>query len=186
MRFRTFLLAPAAAALMVACSDPYGLARATNENTLDNITLGALLADTVVSIPSAYSLNGSFPIFTYKSSTYDFAYDIDPVLGPVLLPAQLTGVYYPSATNPGLQRATVEFDSVKIAPSNGYKVDQKFTVSVGDVFIARSLILCSNGVPVYGKLHILAIDSVAHTVNFDIMVDDNCGYRGLQPGVPLH
>lgn len=168
---------------MVACGDPYGLARPTVENVVDTITLGALHF-TAVSIPSAYSLSNSVPVRTDLSSNYDFVYDIDSTLGPVLLPAQLTGVYYPSATNPGILRATTAFDSIKIAPSNGYKVDQPFTVDSGDVFIARSLIRCSNGVPEYGKLQILAVDSAAHTVKFQIMVDNNCGYRGLQPGLP--
>ena len=184
MRLRTLLLAASAAAFTVACGDPFPLARATAENVVDTITLSALLADSVVQTPSAYSLYNSVPVWTYKSSSYDFAYDIDPILGPVLLPAQLTGIYYPSATNPGLQRSALPFDSIKIAPSNGYKVDQPFTVDSGDVFIARSLIFCSNGVPVYGKLQIVAVDSVAHTVKFYIMVDSNCGYRGLQPGLP--
>ncbi len=183
MRLRTLLLAPLAAALLVACGDPYGLARPTVENVVDTITLGALHF-TAVSIPSAYSLSNSVPVRTDLSANYDFVYDIDTLLGPVLLPAQLTGVYFPSATNPGILRSGVAFDSIKIAPSNGYKVDQPFTVDSGDVFIARSLIRCSNGVPEYGKLQILTIDSVAHTVQFQIMVDNNCGYRGLQSGLP--
>ena len=183
MRCRTLLLAPVAAALMVACGDPYGLARPTVENVVDTITLGALRS-TGVSVPSAYSLSNSVPVRTDLSSNYDFAYDIDPTLGPVLLPAQLTGVYFASATNPGILRTTTPFDSIKIAPSNGYKVDQPFTVDSGDSFIARSLIRCGNGVPEYGKLQILAVDSVAHTVKFKIMVNNNCGYRGLQPGLP--
>ena len=183
MRFPTLLLAPAAAALLVACGDPYGLARPTVENVVDTITLGALHS-TAVGIPSAYSLSNSVPVRTDLSSNYDFVYDIDSTLGPVLLPAQLTGVYYPSATNPGIQRTLVAFDSIKVAPSNGYKVDQPFAVNSGNIFIARSLIRCANGVPEYGKLQILAIDSVARTVRFQIMVDNNCGYRGLQSGLP--
>lgn len=183
MRLPTLLLAPVVAALMIACGDPYPLARPTVENVVDTITLGALHF-TAVTVPSAYSLSISVPIRTDLSSNYDFVYDIDSTLGPVLLPAQLTGVYYPSVTNPGILRATTAFDSIKIAPSNGYKVDQPFTVDSGDVFIARSLIRCSNGVPEYGKLQILAVDSVAHTVQFQIMVNNNCGYRGLQPGLP--
>lgn len=170
---------------MVACSDPYGLAQPTIENVVDTITLGAL-DSTAVTVPSAYSLSTSAPVRTDLSSNYDFVYNIVDSLGPVLLPAQLTGVYFPSATNPGLQRTTTPFDSIKIAPSNGYKVDQPFTVDTGDIFLARSLIRCSNGVPEYAKLQIIAIDSVAHTLKFQIMVDNNCGYRGLQSGLPAH
>ena len=184
MRLRTLLLASVAAAIITACNDPYGLAQATEENALDTITLGALHFSPV-SVPSAYSVTAG-KIRTDVSSNYDFVYDIDSTLGPVLLPGQLTGVYFPSATNPGLQRTTTPFDSIKIAPSNGYKVDQPFAVDSGDLFIARSAIRCGNGVPNYAKLQILGIDTLANTVTFQVRRDTNCGYRGLESGVPAH
>ncbi|MBW8772260.1 MAG: hypothetical protein JF590_03040 [Gemmatimonadetes bacterium] len=184
MRLRTLLLATVAAVVMTACSDPFGLPTATEENNLDTVTLGALHF-TPVSLPSAYSVTAG-RIRTEVSTNYDMVYDIDSVLGPVLLPAQLTGVYFPSATNPGLQRTTTPFDSIKIAPSNGYKVDQPFAVDTGDLFLLRSAIRCGNGVPNYAKLQILSIDSVAFTVTFLVRRDTNCGYRGLESGVPGH
>ncbi len=183
MRIRNFLLASAAAATLAACGADSFLPQPTVENVVDTITLGALRS-TPVGIPSAYSLSNSVPVRTDLSSNYDFAYDIDSVLGPALYPAQATGVYFPSSTNPGLQRMTVAFDSITKALSNGYTLDAALAIDSGDVFLARSLIRCNIGVPEYGKLQVLSIDSVAHTVTFQIMVNNNCGYRGLQPGLP--
>ena len=40
--------------------------------------------------------------------------------------------------------------------------------------------------PQYGKLEVLQIDTVAHTITFQHLVDQNCGYRGLEPGIPKH
>jgi hypothetical protein len=36
----------------------------------------------------------------------------------------------------------------------------------------------------YGKLHILSIDVPTRTVTYEVMVDQNCGYIALTPGLP--
>jgi len=40
----------------------------------------------------------------------------------------------------------------------------------------------------YAKLHVLAIDTTSgpngRRIDFEILTDINCGYRGLAPGVP--
>jgi len=45
---------------------------------------------------------------------------------------------------------------------------------------------CATGITVslYAKLEVLAVDSTARRVDFKILVDENCGYRGLEPGIP--
>jgi hypothetical protein len=187
MRARTLLLAAFAAALTIACGDPYGISPATDENALDTITLGALHF-TAVRVPSGFSVAGVPPVVRTDASTdYDFVYDVDAVLGPVFVPGQLTGVYAPAATNPGLQRTSTAFDAITIAPSNGYKVDQQFAVDTGDIFLVRgSIFHCNSGISNYAKLQVLAIDTVAKTVTFKSLRNRNCGYRGLQTGVPQH
>ncbi|PYP35018.1 MAG: hypothetical protein DMD48_14840 [Gemmatimonadetes bacterium] len=67
-------------------------------------------------------------------------------------------------------------------------------VNVNTVLILHSSpFTCSYGVPgvLYAKLHVLEIDTTSTTTNgrridFAILVDANCGYRGLEPGVPRH
>jgi hypothetical protein len=48
-------------------------------------------------------------------------------------------------------------------------------------------VVCSGlGVPKYGKMEITAIDPSpgVRTITFRVLTDDNCGYRGLDPGIP--
>jgi hypothetical protein len=42
----------------------------------------------------------------------------------------------------------------------------------------------SLGVPLYGKLELLDIDTLAQTLTFRIVTNQNCGYRGLRLGIP--
>jgi len=42
----------------------------------------------------------------------------------------------------------------------------------------------SLGLPKYGKLEVVSFDDVARSVTFRILTDDNCGFKGLQPGLP--
>jgi len=65
-------------------------------------------------------------------------------------------------------------------------------VNVNTVLILHSSsFTCSYGIPAvyYAKLHVLKIDTTTTTpdgrrIDFEILNDVNCGYRGLQPGVP--
>jgi hypothetical protein len=39
-------------------------------------------------------------------------------------------------------------------------------------------------VPKYAKLEVLSFDEAARTVTFRILIDENCGFKGLEPGLP--
>jgi hypothetical protein len=189
MRARTLCFGLlAAAALLASCSDD-SLPSATEENTVDTLTLGAVWG-TPVGTPSAYRMSGSNEsphlVRVDLSANYDFLFDIDSVDGPELFPAQATGVLPPSDANPGLFLTTTPFDSITSAKSNGYITDAPVAADSGDVFYLRSLVTCGIGVPLYGKLEILQVDTVARTMTFAVMVNRNCGYRELQPGLPQH
>ena len=184
MRLRT-LASLAAAALIAACSNSNLLPIASVANQVDTVTLGALRS-TSVETPSAYSVVASSAVRTdlLVGPNFDFLYDIDSAKGPALYPAGVTGVLPKASTNPGLKRMSVAFDSIKIADLNGYVTDSILPVDTGDVFLVRSAITCAQGVPQYGKLEVTGIDTAAHEVTFKILVDNNCGYRGLLPGIP--
>jgi len=183
MRVRTYCFGLlAAAAVLASCSED-DLPSATIENAVDTFTIGALWG-TPVGTASAYRLFESHLVRTDLSAAYDFLYDVDPVLGPAFYPAEVTGVIPPSSSNPGMFLATTAFDSIKSAKSNGYITDAVVAVDSGDVLYLRSLVTCGIGVPYYGKLEVLSIDTVAKTLKFIVMVNQNCGYRDLQPGLP--
>jgi hypothetical protein len=56
------------------------------------------------------------------------------------------------------------------------------------VFVARSrvssLYCVYVAVPRYGKFLVLSIDPTARSITMQALVDLNCGYRGLEPGLP--
>jgi hypothetical protein len=187
MRLRTLLSALTLAAAIAACGDDDPRLDPTIENRVDTVTLGAIRS-TSVTTPSAYNISSTQALridMLEFPSDVDFAYDIDPVQGPAFYPAEMVGLRAPSPTNPGMMPMDVSFDSIVIAKSNGYIRDQILPIDSGDVFLARSLVRCSSlGVPEYAKLEVLQVDSVAHTVTFRILANNNCGYRGLEPGLP--
>ncbi len=87
----------------------------------------------------------------------------------------------------GLQRSTTLFDGLKLAPTSGYIFDKPLTLDTGTVVLVRSRPMqCLFGatVSLYAKLRVLGVDSTARRLDFEILVDQNCGYRGLEPGLP--
>jgi hypothetical protein len=183
MRFRTIPLLTLVLASL-ACGDDRFLADPSIENVVDTVTLGAL-RHTPLSLPSGFSVSQASAVFTTGTQlSVDFLYDLDSTGAPVFVPAQVAELLPVSATNPGFKVTTTPFDSILIASRNGYVIDQLIPIDTGDVFLVRSLIRCSLGVPHYGKLRVTAIDTTANTVTFLVLVNQNCGYRGLEPGLP--
>ncbi len=172
------LLAWAAA----ACSG--NLLNASLENKVDTVTVGSLVG-TPLTVPSGYSLDVARPVRTDSTASFDFAYSILPGGRPVFLPLATLGLGAGASLLPGFLGTTDSFDAIGEAPQNGYRVRDTIPVVVGDRWIVRSRIVCGGfGVPKYAKLQVLQVDDVNKLVRFQIMVNRNCGFRGLQPGVP--
>jgi len=114
---------------------------------------------------------------------FDFAFDIDTTGRPLLLPTGALRL----ARGSGIQLALHAFDSVKLAPSAGYNTDSGTVVDTGSVVIMHSRpLVCSFGITsiYYAKLQVLAIDTLARRIDFRILDNVNCGYRGLEVGLP--
>jgi hypothetical protein len=178
---RLLLLLPLAGA--VGCSDNNGLPTATLENVLDTVTIGALVG-TPISTPSGFFIDptGVGAVRTDQSVGFEFAYNIEPDGRRVLLPRAALGLTSGTA-DPGLQARPETFDDITKARSNGYVTDSAVAVELGQRFMVRSRVICTSlGVPLYAKLEVLQFaDS---TVTFQVLADRNCGYKGLQPGIP--
>jgi hypothetical protein len=179
MRSLVLLLVLAAA----ACSDSTGLPNPTLANAERVETLYALVG-TPVSTPSGYALDGEVRVRTDQSDAFDFAYNVEQDGSHVFLPRAALGIDPTNSLNPGFQPRTETFENIKSAPSNGYVSDRAVTIAVGERYVVRSRITCSIGVPKYAKLEVVSFDEVARTVTFRILIDDNCGFRGLEPGLP--
>jgi hypothetical protein len=58
--------------------------------------------------------------------------------------------------------------------------------SAAELLVQSRLTTCSFGANAsyYAKLRVLAVDAAARRIDFEILVNTNCGYRGLEPGLP--
>ena len=165
-----------------ACSDPNALPDATLTNVERAETLYSLIG-TPVATPSGYALEGG-RVRTDQSDAFDFPYKVEPDGRHVFLPRAALGIDTSNSLNPGFLARTESFEAIKSAPSNGYVTDQAIPITIGERYIVRSRVTCTIGVPKYAKLEIVGFDEVARTVSFRILIDDNCGFRGLEPGLP--
>ncbi|HEU5171025.1 MAG TPA: hypothetical protein VFU46_10835 [Gemmatimonadales bacterium] len=182
MRYIAFVLLSLPLALVGGCGgNAFGNAQI--ENVVDTIMLGALVG-TPISVASAFSVAESAPVRTDLTSQFDFAYNILPDQRRVLLPRAALGLRSGTA-DPGLQRSEDGFDQIDKAPLNGYFTLDTIPIAVGERYVVRSRIVCTNiGVPVYGKIEILSFDDADRRVTFRVLANRNCGFRSLQPGVP--
>ena len=185
---RSFILALLACAAIAACGNPLGLPPAFITNLVDTVSVYAL-SGTPVSQPSGYSIAGRHSVRTDQGQQFDFAFNIDTTGQAVLLP---TGAMKLGKQS-GLQISALQFDSIKIAPTSNYNLDSAQVVNENSVLILHSAtVTCSYGIPAfyYAKLHVLTIDTTSmpngRRIEFEILNDVNCGYRGLEPGVPRH
>ena len=187
MRFLRLLalVATGAAAVLAACGDPFGLLGASSVNAVDSLVSLYALTGTPVATPSAYRIAPPGVVRTDQDVALDFAFDIDTAGRAVLLP---TGALRLGRAT-GLQTTTVAFDSVRLAPDRGYQADSAVVVDSGTVALVHSApTTCGVGLsPVYhyyAKLLVLRVDTAARRLDFQILADQNCGYRGLEPGLP--
>jgi hypothetical protein len=169
-------------ALAAGCSDANSLADPTSSNVVDTITIGSLVG-TPINTPSAYSVFND-AVRVDQTPDFEFAYNIQADSQRVFLPRASLGLVSSGSTaNPGLQARSETFDQITQARSNGYVTDSAVPVSVGQRFMLRSRVVCTSlGVPLYAKLEILGFDQ--GNVTFQVLVDRNCGFKGLKPGLP--
>jgi hypothetical protein len=168
----------------IACSDSNGLPDPTLTNVERSETLHALVG-TPVGTPSAYALDGSRRVRTDLSVDFDFAYNIEPDGRHVFIPRAALNIETGANVNPGFQLRSESFEAITEAPSNGYITDRVVPIALGERYVVRGRVTCTTiGVPKYAKLEVLSFDDVARIVTFRVLTDDNCGYKGLEPGLP--
>lgn len=184
--FRSAALAALVLALVAACGEPLGLPRANFANRVDTLALYAL-SGTPVTVPSGLRLQDSRAVRTDQTPVFDFAFDIDTAGRALLLP---TGALQLGRLSGG-QISSLPFDSIRIAPDRNYQLDSAIVVDSGTVAILHSRPTdCGFGlvVPLYAKVRVLAIDTTSgpngRRIDVEILSNANCGYRGLELGLP--
>jgi hypothetical protein len=192
--FRTrALTAVALAVVLGGCGTDLTLPPASIPIAQQQITLYALTG-TPVGTPSAYDQISLTEVRTDVSSAFDFAFDLrfDSAYGlghpgdtvAVLLPRGALGF----SSDPGLQQIpTLPWDSVRIAPTDGYINNKAVRIRAGDILYSASRIqTCNYGfdLPHYAKLLIQQIDLANRVATILVIADPNCGYRELGSGIP--
>ncbi|HWA16668.1 MAG TPA: hypothetical protein VG817_09550 [Gemmatimonadales bacterium] len=178
----------AAFVAFAGCSNPNDIADASLSNEVDTVTIYSQTYGSV-SQPSAYSITSRAPVRTWEAGiNFEFVFDVDADNRPVLLPVELFNVLPEGAFQPGLRRpaASTTFSEMTKAPLNGYITEDTIPVAAGDLFFVRTTVsYCSIlRVPLYAKLHVIAIDTAAKTLQMEVVANQNCGYRSLTLGIP--
>ncbi|MGH2670828.1 MAG: hypothetical protein ACRDH5_17240 [bacterium] len=173
----------AVAVVAAACDESTGLPAPTLENVVDTVSLFAL-DGTPVSAPSGYNIQFRTVVRTDQDTRFDFAFNITSAGQAVLLPTGALGLGLGS----GIQVQGVPFDSVKTAPNGAFADTLPVAVDSGTVAVVHSrasqCVATGANVFYYGKVQVLAIDTVVRRIDLRVLVDQNCGYRDLEPGLP--
>lgn len=171
----------AAVSLLAACNNTSGLGNANVPNAVDTISLYAL-DRTPIALPSAYVIRGNSVVRTDLVSGFDIAFNIDTAGRAVLLP---TGALHLGVAS-GVLLQNVPFTAITTAPTTGYTDSLPVRVDSGTVAVIRSRPTSDfcGVVFYYGKIEVLAIDTTARRIDLQILTDQNCGFRGLEPGLP--
>lgn len=184
-RFRLGAAALGALAAVAACGDTAGLPPPAVENVVDTAIVFALTG-TEIGTPSGFDVIAALPARPEQLDPYDFVFDIDTAGTALLMPSLLVGL----SSSAGLLKSSQSFDAITRAPLEDYVPDTALVVTEGTVFLARSRSSqegCSaylGAIPRYGKFEVVAVDLDARTVTLQHMINLNCGYRDLQPGLP--
>jgi hypothetical protein len=173
----------AGALTATACDSPLDVPAASDTNVVSTVTLFALRG-TSLALPSAYDIVARSVAHTDRVEAFDFAVDLADNGGALVYPAGALGL----PKSAGLL-VSAGFDTITSAPLTGFVTDSVLPVGVGTVFVGKSRpngLNCAlaGSLPRYGKFLVLAVDPVARSITFQVLVDANCGYRGLQPGIP--
>lgn len=188
LRAHLLLLASLFAAT-IACSDPNAIPPASVANDTAVVTLYSLRTGPLTK-PNAYSLNaatsGAGVQIWQVGTNFEFAFWMDASGKADFLPLDVLGLSATGSVKPGLLKSTVSFDAMTKAPQNGYVTSDTVSIAEGDRFYVRSGVntCVALGVPLYGKLEVLDIDTTAATVTLMVLANQNCGYRGLGLGIP--
>ncbi len=190
MRVLTCLAVVVVAAVLAACGNPLALLPASINNSVDTVEMYSVNG-TALDRPSAYVVAERRPVKLGVDATrynFDFVYRLTPS-GSEFAPYAVVAANNDTTVTsgkPAFQVTTTAFDAITIAEQTGYEPNKALKLAVGQVMYVRSAIPngCYLSIPYYAKLEVLSFDSAAKSVKFRILVDINCGYRGLAPGIP--
>jgi hypothetical protein len=173
------------AGLLCACSNPL-TAAATDTNATQPFTVHALTGSGLDFADAIY-----FPLRTVArvdgSFSFDVAFDINAQGDVVLLPVGVVGQNPAGNRRVGIITPTGTFEAATEAPLSGYTIDSVTVVKLGQTAVvqAQEAVCSLSPTPYYyAKLVVDSLDRPARTLFGRVLIDSNCGFRSLVPGLP--
>ncbi len=168
------------------CDNTLSLPPATAANAVDTVTLHALQG-TPINTASGFDVTvGRAARTDRQGEPFDIAFDIDDDGRALVFTTGALGLDVSSA----IQTSDRAFGDIVIAPLEGYDFDSTLVVGVDSVFIVRSrpasfgCAFFVGQLPRYGKFHVLDLNLETRQIILENLVNRNCGYRGLELGIP--
>jgi hypothetical protein len=170
----------------VGCDNTLSLPLATTSNAIDTVTLYALQG-TPINTTSGFDVTlGRAARTDRQGEGFDIAFDIDDDGLALIMTTGALGLNVRSA----IQTSDRAFGDIMIAPLEGYGIDSTLVVGVDSVFMVRSrpssfgCVFFLGRLPRYGKFRVLEVNLVTRQIILESLVNLNCGYRGLELGIP--
>ena len=187
-RFSALLVAVAAVAWLGACDDrsPFD-ARFESRLTIHNLYA---MNGTPASLPSAVNIRAQRVTRIDPSWAFDVAFDMDSFGFVTVHSVKSVASELPSRLNRvGFAIDSVRnFDQIIEAPTSGYKYDTSMVLGAGNVLLIDVFdSSCANeftGFNIRAKLQIDSVDVANRRIGFHMLVNQNCGFRSLLPGLP--
>jgi hypothetical protein len=175
-----------------ACGDTTSsLQPATSENVSRMFTAYAMTGSSN-SLPAGYQFSTESlvrpQLLTTGAVNFDVAFDIGADGKVIVLPANKVVPQAPVPSSPiGFLKLTAVYDQLAIAPDKGYITDTTYTVAIGEALLVRVVgASCYYGEPYYAKLGVDSVDVTRRRIVFRTLINRNCGYRSIAPGVPTN
>lgn len=140
------------------------------------------------SAPNAIDLATANAVSADPSLSFDFAFDVDTTKGTItVLPVRKLTTQLAGAHQVGLLKVSTPFDSLTKAPHSGYVNDSALVVVPGQTtaIAVNNPVYCYGSLisgTYYGKMVVDSID-VHRALHVRVVVDPNCGFYTLTPGV---
>ncbi len=190
MKLRVISLGVLGAAIAAsACTNPIHIT-AQDATVVDTLTVYAL-SGTSPSLPSGLDLFTRQPIVVDGLAAFDVAFDIVSPTQVRILPVRFVVTSPSGVRQVGIRLQTGTFPQLLNAPSGTYQTDSSLVVNVGDVAVIQTTRafpgeFCQYTLSpyLYSKLSVLSIDMPTRTIQFQLGINPNCGFRSFLPGIP--
>jgi hypothetical protein len=172
-----------------ACTDPIHIT-AQDATIVDTLTVYAL-SGTSPSVPSGLDIFTRQPVVVDGLAAFDIAFDIESPTQVRIYPVRFVVTSPAGVRQVGIRKQAGTFEQLVNAPSGVYQTDSSVAVAPGELAViqttrAFSGEFCQFALQpyLYAKLSVLSIDMAARTIQFELGLDPNCGFRSFLPGVP--